>query len=361
MSVETPVTTVTTTAEKPQTNLTPAKQAANIANHKSTEVDRSKRDWIKEAAPLLREEADDADDPKPVVKDEATAVKNVEEEDEGVAKETDATETSSTEETTEEAIDTERVEKQEVRKAWVQLQKAQGKLRVRENQIKQIADEYRRLQTLEQELRANPYSVVEKMGGSYADWQKRVLSGEGDPRVDDVKRMIEERDRQWQAKFDAIEQEKQQQQMHSHENNFVSKLEQHVNELPHCKALGTTVAVDMAHDFAEYVARAMSGQGSVPKSEMRYVERYAKETPKQLLLDPKRIATFINTRLAEQAKALGVSIDKKQDSSVAKAKKPVIDNTTSQTRATPRGNGRMSTKDWIKEAASQVGFVEDDD
>ena len=363
----------------------PAPMAVEAAPSPSVSDKRgqeARREWIKQAAQELAVVDPSSEDAEPAKlvrgkngkfqkKTETTEVSSKATSETSEATDTDS-EQSGTEETQENTVEDKqdgvktddpdlRKERIELQNAWTKVHREMARLRQNTEQLKAIRGEYQRLASIEQRLKTEPYKVVEEHGGSLGDWQRRTLAGglADAPQVQDLRKIIEERDRQWQARFDAIEQgnlQKQQSEaIQATEQSFIRSLDEHAEKADHCKAYGKSKAVDMAYDFAEHVARVLRGRKDIPRSEREYIDAYLENTPRALALSPQNIISAINKRLARESGAV-----RETPTAAKTTSKKVVDNAATGTRAAPSTKD-MTREEFVRWAASQISTDGDDD
>jgi hypothetical protein len=333
----------------------------------------ARRAWLKEAAQEIGTSSEDGEasetpavDPKRgkdgkfKKKADAEAKPGTSSEAEKVSEkpseETDASEAASetkTEGAAKESKDDEaslRSERIEIQNAWTKVNKEHARLRQQSEQLKQVRAEFERLQRFEARFKTEPYKVVEEAGGSLSDWQKRAFSGKDDPRLTDIERMIQQRDAEWQKRFDDISRAQEQKEttakMQENEQNFIRQLDQNAEKHEALRE-NKAQAIDMAYDFAENVARHLRGRTDIPRIERPYVEAYLKNVPAALALDPANLMAAVLKRMPKQ------EASEQEESKPKAASKKTVDNAASGVQASPSPAG-MSRKDWIKWAASQV-------
>jgi hypothetical protein len=274
------------------------------------------------------------------------------------AKETPAE--TKTEETPDEAQKELIQARTEVQNAWTKVNREMARLRQQSEQLKTVRSEFERLQKLETRLKTEPYKVVEEVGGSLSDWQRRSLTGGDNPQIQDIRQAIAERDAAWQKRFDDIQQaaiaEKQKEKVQATEQNFIAALDAQASQSEVCKAHGKGPAVDMAYDFAEHVARTLRGRGDVPRSEKPFIDEYLKNTPRALALNPENLVRVVERRLARQ-KVEDAQQEQEVQENKPKQKSKTVDNAASTQRAAP--TQAKSRAEWLKEAAAQIRVSED--
>lgn len=264
--------------------------------------------------------------------------------------------------------------------AWTQIHREAAKLRQREEGLKAIRAEYERLQGLEKRLKSDErYKVIEEVGGSLGDWQTRAVAGEGpNPQIDDLKKMIADRDAQWENRINKIigerDSERQSIQIRTAEQNFDSALVSEAAKYEHTRAMGPR-AVDGAHDFAEYVARALSGRSDIPRGEFAHVKEYLEKVPRAVALDTGQIMSYHNSRLAQDA-ALWAPAPKlveppraappaesdphRAETRTSRGSQP-LDNSASSARATPPTPREMTKAEFASWASKQIRTLNEDE
>jgi hypothetical protein len=279
-----------------------------------------------------------------------------------------------------------REERTKQQTAWTNIHREAAKIRLREETLKQKTADLERLQKLETRLKSDggdKYKAFEELGGKLGDWQTRAVAGEGpSPQLEDFKKFVEDRDAQWQKQLDEVRKVQLKRdederaaavdhRVRSAESTFDNKLFEESSKYEHTKAMGPA-AVDRAHDFAEYVARALQGRRDIPRSEVPWVNDYLKNVPESVALDPGQIVAHVSKRIAREASMWGMSPKQSETPQASTIEEPktetrtsrgsqVLDNAAAGTRATPKSPLEMSRSEWDKYAADHIHELDPDE
>jgi hypothetical protein len=261
----------------------------------------------------------------------------------------------------------------------MRLHNEASKLRQAKDAFKKLKSDFERLSALEAKLKGpERYKVLEEYGGSIGDWQGRALSGEEpNPQVSDLRKLIEERDKQWEQRIAEIkaerESERAQYAVETAEQTFATHLVEAATQHKHFQAAGAH-AVDRCYDFAEFVARAMKGRKDIPRGEIPFVNEYLNKVPRAVALDPQNLAAYYDRRLAYEASVWAPRgqpepqgqpakpAPKPEPAKQGQSRQPPLDNATATQRGAPppaKDPSKMTSKEFAAWSASQVEYSDD--
>jgi hypothetical protein len=248
-----------------------------------------------------------------------------------------------------EAIKRERIEARELRARGLREAQRNREDRAR---LEQIVGDYRRLQNLEAAIKNKDYATLEAAGMSFGDWQQRVVAGESNPVVDDLRKTILESQRRNEELFQQLKQEREQER-----------------QLQQDRA-------NMAAYQAEF-EKAIDSHANLKRARRAYVIRRALEFGDRLaasgqVLAPDELAAYTSQQLAEEAADLlaesqdspapkGPQASPPQAEPPSRGQPKPLDNAASATRATRKRPHEMSAEEWRKQAARELTRSDDDE
>jgi len=303
-------------------------------------------DWIKVAAAQLVEAGDESAEPAAEPAKEEPEAKTATD-DKAEPKSEPEAKADPKEEVSKELAEARKV-KAEAIKMRADLLKAQRRNEERKLQLEAAAKQNEAIvqeaRTLLQRLKTEPYRVVEEMGGSFADWQQRHLSG-ADTAGGPTPRQIQESLPQMleQMKASILAEMKQatepllQERKRSQEDAMVTQYKSALREKLAADPLIQRYGIDRA------MARAIKA-----------ADEHAARTGEAL--DSSELSEQTIRELLEEARLLGAETGPKPTPAARPngGTKRTPDNAASSTRATRDPAAAQSRDEWIKEAARQL-------